>query len=70
MSMGIALPKWVVESQNNMYVLGVYGLLFGICLPYFVVRNGIRFSVQLYVLRLVRRVAGGTARDGSPKIKS
>jgi translocation protein SEC63 len=39
MSMGIALPKWIVESQNNVYVLGAYGLLFGICLPYFVVRD-------------------------------
>ena len=37
--MGIALPSWVVESQNNGYVLGVYGVLFGLCLPYFVVRT-------------------------------
>ena len=34
--MGIALPKWMIETQNNGYVLGVYGLLFGICLPWFV----------------------------------
>lgn len=35
-SMGIALPKWMIETQNNGYVLGVYGLLFGIFLPWFV----------------------------------
>lgn len=34
--MGIALPKWMIETQNNGYVLGVYGLLFGIALPWFV----------------------------------
>ena len=37
MSMGIALPTWVVEGQNNIWVLGVYGLVFGIALPYIVV---------------------------------
>ena len=35
-SMGIALPKWIVETRNSGYVLAVYGLLFGICLPWFV----------------------------------
>ncbi len=38
MSMGIALPTWVVESQNNVWVLGAYGLLFGIGLPFLVAR--------------------------------
>ncbi|KAI0706889.1 Sec63 Brl domain-containing protein [Cerioporus squamosus] len=32
-SMGIALPKWIVESGNNIWVLGAYGLLFGGALP-------------------------------------
>ncbi|KZT13196.1 uncharacterized protein LAESUDRAFT_669586 [Laetiporus sulphureus 93-53] len=32
-SMGIALPKWIVESGNNIWVLGAYGLIFGIGLP-------------------------------------
>lgn len=36
--MGIALPKWIVESQNNVWVLGVYGLLFGGALPLLVGR--------------------------------
>ena len=30
---GIALPQWIVESKNNVWVLGVYGLLFGGALP-------------------------------------
>ncbi|KAF7775868.1 hypothetical protein Agabi119p4_4261 [Agaricus bisporus var. burnettii] len=33
MSMGIALPKWIVESHNNIWVLGIYGLIFGGALP-------------------------------------
>ncbi|KAJ3507822.1 hypothetical protein NLJ89_g6088 [Agrocybe chaxingu] len=32
-SMGIALPKWIIEGKNNIWVLGVYGLLFGGALP-------------------------------------
>jgi hypothetical protein len=36
---GIAIPKWVVDSQNNIWVLGLYGLLLGVALPYFVVRS-------------------------------
>lgn len=35
--MGIALPTWVIESQNNVWVLGVYGLVFGVGLPFLVV---------------------------------
>jgi translocation protein SEC63 len=35
-SIGIALPTWIVEEGNTYYVLAVYGLLFGILLPYFV----------------------------------
>ncbi|VDB86774.1 unnamed protein product [Peniophora sp. CBMAI 1063] len=33
MSMGIALPKWIVEAQNNIWVLAAYGLIFGGALP-------------------------------------
>lgn len=38
MSMGIALPSWVIESQNNIWVLGLYALVIGIGLPYLVAR--------------------------------
>ncbi|KAJ7281859.1 Sec63 Brl domain-containing protein [Mycena rebaudengoi] len=30
---GIALPPWIIATQNNIYVLGLYGLLFGGVLP-------------------------------------
>jgi len=30
---GVALPAWIVAEENHMYVLGLYGLLFGIMLP-------------------------------------
>lgn len=38
MSMGIALPRWVIESQNNIYVLGLYAVVLGVGLPYLVAR--------------------------------
>ena len=30
---GIALPKWMVESQNSVFVLGIYVLIFMIIMP-------------------------------------
>lgn len=36
--MGIALPTWLIEGKNNIWVLGVYGLLFGGGLPLLVGR--------------------------------
>ncbi|KZT33857.1 hypothetical protein SISSUDRAFT_1027300 [Sistotremastrum suecicum HHB10207 ss-3] len=38
MSMGIAIPLWIIESKNNIWVLGVYGLVFGGALPLLVGR--------------------------------
>jgi translocation protein SEC63 len=32
-SVGIALPRWIVESSNGYFVLAFYGLLFGGLLP-------------------------------------
>lgn len=37
-SIGIALPKWIVESTNGYYILGFYGLLFGVLMPYLIGR--------------------------------
>ncbi|TFK66638.1 hypothetical protein BDN72DRAFT_799683 [Pluteus cervinus] len=37
-SMGIALPKWIIEGKNNIWVLGFYGLVFGGALPILVGR--------------------------------
>jgi translocation protein SEC63 len=36
-TMGIALPKWLVEGSNSYITLSFYGLLFGILLPYNIV---------------------------------
>ncbi len=36
--MGIALPRWVIESQNNIYVLGMYAVVLGVGLPFLVAR--------------------------------
>ena len=35
-AMGIAIPKSFIAAQNNIYVLGLYAILFGVALPYFV----------------------------------
>jgi translocation protein SEC63 len=34
----VAIPKWVIEGKNSGWILGVYGALFGMLLPYLVVR--------------------------------
>jgi translocation protein SEC63 len=36
--MGIALPSWIVEAHNNVWVLTLYGIIFGVGLPAIVVR--------------------------------
>ena len=38
-AMGIAIPSWIVDSKNRGYVIGLYGLVFGVLLPYLVVRG-------------------------------
>lgn len=35
-SIGIALPKWIVEEGSMYYILALYGALFGVALPYVV----------------------------------
>lgn len=35
-SIGIALPKFLVESGNGKYVLALYGIVLGVVLPYLV----------------------------------
>lgn len=35
---GIALPTWIIKGKNNIWVLGLYGLLFGAALPLIVGR--------------------------------
>ncbi|KAI9333350.1 Sec63 Brl domain-containing protein [Zopfochytrium polystomum] len=38
MSLGIALPKWLVDTKNNLLVLFIYGSVFGVALPFYVAR--------------------------------
>lgn len=33
MSFGIALPSWIVEKENSVFVLGLYALVFMVALP-------------------------------------
>lgn len=33
MSFGIALPSWIVDKENSIWVLGLYALVFMIALP-------------------------------------
>ncbi|EDW79329.1 uncharacterized protein Dwil_GK13558 [Drosophila willistoni] len=33
MSFGIALPSWIVEKENSVWVLGLYGLVFMVAMP-------------------------------------
>lgn len=68
--MGIALPPWIVEAHNNVWVLGTYGILFGIVLPVIVVCN--HSSSQEFETGLRRfahiRVIGGSGPAGRPRM--
>lgn len=59
-SMGLALPTWVVESKNNFWVLGAYGLLFAGLLPMLVVRNSAVSHGTAWSDIHAYRVAGGS----------
>jgi preprotein translocase subunit Sec63 len=69
--MGIALPPWIVEAHNNAWVLGFYGILFGVGLPIVVVCN---FFPRAEDLRLVSNdfvhssINGGLDLAGRPKM--
>ena len=43
-SQGIALPSWLVESKNVLWVMGAYALVLGVMLPYIVVRLAVPSS--------------------------
>jgi hypothetical protein len=68
MSMGIALPHWIVEGRNNIWVLSFYALAFGGALPLLVVGQG-PFSIPHVTGRCVSfRAAGGSAADRKRKM--
>ncbi|OLL26569.1 Translocation protein sec63 [Neolecta irregularis DAH-3] len=73
-SVGIALPKWIIEGQNSAYVLGLYALLIGVLLPYYVGRwwngskqltkDGIRIrSAETFFRNFSDHIDPGTATD-------
>ena len=48
MRLGLALPKWLVDKDNNILVLFVYALAFGIGLPFMVV--SLKRCVSLWLI--------------------
>lgn len=36
LSLGIALPAWLVEAHNNIWVLSIYGIILGLLMPFYV----------------------------------
>ncbi|KAG5462181.1 MAG: Sec63 Brl domain-containing protein, partial [Olpidium bornovanus] len=57
MTFGIALPTWIVEGHNSFFVLTVYGVGFGLLLPFLVGRWW--YSAKLYSKdRILNRTMG------------
>jgi hypothetical protein len=70
-TMGIALPKWIVEGKNRIWVLAVYGLVFGGALPALVVRPlHLSFHPRLHFLFINYRAGGGSAAAKRPRTVS
>lgn len=42
MSFGIALPSWIVQKENSVWVLGLYALVFMVALPVMVMKMSIK----------------------------
>ncbi|XP_018907486.1 translocation protein SEC63 homolog isoform X2 [Bemisia tabaci] len=57
MSFGIALPSWIVEKENSIWVLGLYALVFMVALPTIVGMwwyKSIRYSSNQVLLETIR----------------
>ena len=72
-SFGIALPSWIVEKQNSVWVLGLYLLVFIIVLPVIVVSDTLLYilpppppphplplTLLISLCTCTHRVCGGT----------
>jgi translocation protein SEC63 len=57
----IAIPQWVVEGKNSIWVLGAYGLVLGVGIPWVVVS---RLPKLDWNVCLRARAAGGSHNDG------
>jgi translocation protein SEC63 len=56
----IAIPQWVVEGKNSIWVLGAYGLVLGVGIPWVVVS---RLPKLDWNVCLQTRAAGGSHND-------
>lgn len=45
MSFGIALPSWIVQKENSVWVLGLYALVFMVALPVLVGNHLIQLAM-------------------------
>lgn len=50
----VAIPKWVIEGKNSGWILGVYGAVFGVLLPYLVVR--LAFTIPFTNLKVEQQL--------------
>ena len=78
---GIALPVWLVQGNNSIWVLGLYGIVFMIILPTVVVRIAtppFKFRIASFSLEDVQyhccvcfsRVFGGIDPSDTPAMLS
>lgn len=52
MSFGIALPSWIVEKENSVWVLGLYALVFMVALPTAVSHHRLSLCMNIFLLRI------------------
>jgi hypothetical protein len=55
---GLALPAWVVDAHNNIWVLGMYGIVIGGVLPYIVVSSGLIYHIVRLIFGMTRANGG------------
>lgn len=53
MSFGIALPSWIVEKENSVWVLGLYALVFMVALPVVVSIVDVYYHLQMLACYLI-----------------
>ena len=61
---GLALPKWVVDAHNNIWVLGAYALVIGGLLPYLVVSCCMVRNKMLIAISISRENGGSAHAQG------
>ncbi|XP_043273774.1 translocation protein SEC63 homolog isoform X2 [Venturia canescens] len=72
MSFGIALPSWIVEKENSVWVLGLYALVFMVALPTVVGMwwyRSIRYTGDQVLLATTQMYYGSFAKTSSASLK-